>query len=238
MDAIGLGFHLLAQASTTGAAEVGGKIPSVWDFIVQGGVRIAPLFVCSLVALALVIERFVSLRRRRVIPPEFVGGIKLLLPNAVHDPARALDYCRVSGTPVANVFAAAIRHLHDPIERLEKYVEEAGQREVTRLRKHLRPIGVISSVAVLFGLLGTVFGMITAFETVAHSAEALGKTELLAKGVYDRYGDRPAGRDSHADSVPLFLQPRRGPRGRDRAPGERVHRGDDARTHRHGDSTA
>ena len=185
MDAIGLGLGLLAQVVPPAAADVGGRIPSVWDFIVQGGLRMAPLFVCSLVALALIIERSVSLRRRRVIPPEFMAGLKMMLPTAQSDPTRALDYCRASATPVANVFAAALRHLRDPIERLETHVEEAGQREAVRLRKHLRALGVISSVAVLLGLLGTVFGMITAFQTVARSAEALGKTELLAKGVYE-----------------------------------------------------
>jgi biopolymer transport protein ExbB len=185
MDLIGLSLNLLAQTRLPGAQEVAGQIPSVWDFVVQGGLRIVPLFVCSLVALAVTIERLVSLRRRRVIPPEFVSGLKALWPTGQGDPARALDYCRASDTPVANIFAAAIRHWHAPLDRLEKYVEEAGQREVARLRRNLRALGVISSVAVLFGLLGTVFGMITAFQTVARSAEALGKTELLAKGVYE-----------------------------------------------------
>ena len=53
-----------------------------------------------------------------------------------------------------------------------------------KLRKYLRLLALIASISPLMGLLGTIFGMIKAFQTVAMSGEALGKAELLAKGIY------------------------------------------------------
>ncbi|MFQ5415219.1 MAG: MotA/TolQ/ExbB proton channel family protein [Phycisphaerae bacterium] len=97
----------------------------------------------------------------------------------------ALAYCSADGSPVSNVFAAGIRHLRAPVDVLERRIREAGERVVRALRRYMRVLAVIASIAPLMGLLGTIFGMIRAFQTVATSAEALGKTELLAKGIYE-----------------------------------------------------
>ena len=68
---------------------------------------------------------------------------------------------------------------------MEKNIAEAGCGVVVKLRKYMRVLSVIASISPLMGLLGTIFGMIKAFQTVAVSGEALGKTELLARGIYE-----------------------------------------------------
>ena len=87
--------------------------------------------------------------------------------------------------PVANVCLAGLRRLGGSRELVERHIQEAGRREVIRLRRYLRVLSVIAAVTPLMGLLGTIFGMIRAFQTVATSGEALGKTELLAEGIYE-----------------------------------------------------
>ncbi len=173
---------LLGQA-TTGADSV--KVESVWDFLIKGGPLMIPIGLCSLIALAVFVERLVSLRRGRIIPSDFLPGLKALLRNGDEDRAKALKSCRDNGSPIANIVAAGIKRLDEPVERMEKNIDEAGQREVMGLRRNLRVLSVIAAVAPLLGLLGTIFGMIEAFQTVATSGEALGKTELLAKGIYE-----------------------------------------------------
>jgi biopolymer transport protein ExbB len=86
---------------------------------------------------------------------------------------------------VSNILGEALRKAGEPIPVIEKQAQAAGEREVVRLKKNLRVLSVITSVSPLLGLLGTITGMITAFQTVATSAEALGRTELLAKGIYE-----------------------------------------------------
>ncbi|MGD8454071.1 MAG: MotA/TolQ/ExbB proton channel family protein [Phycisphaerae bacterium] len=174
---------LLGQAD--GAAGSAVQVQSVWDFIIKGGPMMIPIGLASLLALAVVIERALSLRRVRIIPAGFLPGLESRLGERPGDAAEALRYCRDDGSPVANIFIAAIRRLGEPIERIEKHVAEAGRREVLKLRRFLRTLAVIASIAPLMGLLGTIFGMIRAFQTVASSGEALGRTELLARGIYE-----------------------------------------------------
>jgi biopolymer transport protein ExbB len=176
---------ILAQTNGDAAPAASVQVQSVWDFVVKGGPMMIPIAICSLAALTVIVERLVSLRGRRVIPPGFLSGLKNILDNDEGDSKQALDYCRRDGSPVAEVLAAGIKRLGEPVELLERHIQEAGEREVLKLRKYLRILVVVAAVAPLMGLLGTIFGMINAFQTVAVSAEALGKTELLAKGIYE-----------------------------------------------------
>ncbi len=179
---------LLGQAASeqaTGADPSSNvSVRSIWDFVVKGGPMMIPIGLCSLVALAVIIERLIVLRRRNVIPPKFLPDLKKTLGDNGDNRDEALELCQKDGSPIANVLAAGIKRLLEPVELLEKRIQEAGQREVLKLRKYLRLLAVVASIAPLMGLLGTIFGMIIAFQTVATSGEALGKAELLAKGIY------------------------------------------------------
>jgi biopolymer transport protein ExbB len=161
------------------------KVESVWDFVVKGGPVMIPIGLCSLVAVAVIIERLVSLRRRNVIPLDFFEGLSNLIGDRPIDRERALAHCQGNDSPLARILASGIKRLGEPVELLERHIQEAGEREVGLLRKYLRLLSVLGSIAPLLGLLGTITGMITAFQTVATSAEALGRTELLAKGIYE-----------------------------------------------------
>jgi biopolymer transport protein ExbB len=181
-----LGGAILANAGQAGVETAAAmQVQSIWDFLVKGGWMMVPIGVCSLLALAVVAERIVSLRRGRVIPPSFLGGLKKVFGDHPDDKARALAYCAKSDSSVAAVFAAGIKRLGAPLEIVEKHIQEAGEREVLKLRRYLRALSVIAAITPLMGLLGTIIGMIKAFQTVAMSGEALGKAELLAGGIYE-----------------------------------------------------
>ena len=158
---------------------------SIWDFIVKGGPMMVPLAVCSLLALAVIVERLISLRRSRIIPPGFIEGLKVHLRSGPRAREAALDYCRSNGSPIASILFAGIARLGKPISVIRERICEAGERETVKLRKYLRLLSVVASIAPLMGLLGTIFGMIRAFQTVALAGEALGKTEVMAKGIYE-----------------------------------------------------
>ncbi|MGI9012683.1 MAG: MotA/TolQ/ExbB proton channel family protein [Phycisphaerales bacterium] len=187
---------LLAQADGAGAGAGGAaggtsEVQSAWDFVLKGGPMMLPIALCSLVAVAVFIERLISLRRSAVMPGGFIPGLRKRLDDEGR--AHAIAYCTRSKTPVGNVFASALRRFDQPVELIEKNVTENGQREVIKLRKNLRVLSVIAAVSPLLGLLGTIFGMITAFRTVEQSADALGKTELLAGGIYEAMISTAAG---------------------------------------------
>ena len=183
---------LLTLLATTGqgvpgaaAAEAANSagINSIWDFIEKGGLVMIPIGLCSILVIAVVVERLVTLRRASIIPRPFVDGLTGALEKGDIDAAAAL--CEKDKSPIARIAAAGLKRVGRSDEQIEKGVAEAGLWEVRRLRKNVRVLQVIGAIAPLLGLLGTIFGMIQAFQTVATSADALGRTELLAKGIYE-----------------------------------------------------
>jgi len=184
------GICMGQTAPATGAAATQAtadaiRIDSVWDFVVKGGPVMVPIGIGSIVALTIIVERLINLRRRNVIPPDFLPTVKKLLKDGTGDRSAALEYCANAPSTIAEVLAVGIKRIGEPIELLERHIEEAGQRAIFKLRKNLRGLSAIASLSTLLGLLGTIFGMISCFQTVAASGEALGRTELLAKGIYE-----------------------------------------------------
>jgi len=155
---------------------------NVFRIMREGGVLMYPIAFCSLVTLAFVLERLTSLRRGRVIPKPFVTRFLQQVREGELDRAEALALCEQNQSPVAAVFAGAVRKWGRPAVEVEQAIIDAGERATNGLRRHLRVFSAVSTIAPLLGLLGTVFGMIQAFNAVAVS-DALGRPELLAKGV-------------------------------------------------------
>ena len=173
------GATLMAQPTTAPATAVQEKM-SFLQLLLKGGWFMVPIAATSLVGVALVIERLLALRRRRIIPPRFMRGLLSLAPARTV----ALDYCRNNESPLARIVAAGLRKLPAGEAPAERAMEDAGAIEVHRLRKHLRMMYGVSVVAPMLGLLGTVSGMIEAFR-VTTTERGLGRPELLATGIYE-----------------------------------------------------
>jgi len=173
------------QPVTDAASANSAAALSIWDLIVRGGPMMIPIGLCSLVMLAIATERTIALRKRNVIPPGFFTGLDKILRSDNASAIQALRYCKKRSSPVANVIAAGVRRLSEPIERVERAIEEEGEREALGLRRRLRGLAVIASISPLIGLLGTVLGMISAFQTIAASPDAMGQTSMFAGGIYE-----------------------------------------------------
>jgi len=181
-----LSISTLSAAPPTAPVESAqATMMSLWELAVKGGPMMIPIGICSIIALAVLAERVLRLTRRSVIPPAFLPGLESKLASADSDRREAIEYCASEGSIVAQVFEAGVRSLDEPTDTVERRIQEAGERAAMRLRVRLRTLAVIASVTPLMGLLGTIFGMIQAFQTVATSGDALGNTELLAGGIYE-----------------------------------------------------
>lgn len=148
----------------------------------DGGPLMVPIGLCSVILLVFVLERLISLRRGRVIPRPFVKRFLQQLRDGQLGPESALELCEKNRSPVAEVFAAAIRKWGRPAVEVEQAIIDAGERVTNELRKYLRVINGISTVSPLLGLLGTVVGMIQTFNTIA-VGDAMGRPEMLAGGI-------------------------------------------------------
>lgn len=175
-----------AAPQTDGAAvEDGGRI-TLLDLLRKGGPLMYPLYLCSVVVVAFGVERAIGLRSRRIFPPSVVNRVRAATfsPGSSMDPHRLLADLQMDNSPVGRVIRAGLKKADRPLPELEKAIEDAGEREADLMRRHCRVLSITASLSPLLGLLGTVFGMIQAFMTVAAREEALGRTELLAAGIY------------------------------------------------------
>lgn len=181
-----IGIVSAALAADPAAPETG---LSVWAFAVKGGPTIIVIAACSLVALAVIIERLLVSRRSAVAPQSLVPALKA----AEGDPAKALELCKLSPSPLARILAPAIKHRAEPVDSIKKSVSEVGRREIVRLKHRMRLLGALPQVCTMLGLLGTILGMIKTFQAIATSGQSLGKTELLARGIFEAWANTAAG---------------------------------------------
>jgi biopolymer transport protein ExbB len=148
----------------------------------EGGWVMWPLAFCSLLMVTFFFERLVSLRRGRVIPRPFTKRVLEQIREGHLDREQALALCAENRSAVAQAFAGAIRSWGRPTVEVEQAFLDAGERATNGLRRYLRVFHAISTIGPLLGLLGTVIGIIEAFNAVA-GANALGRPELLAGGI-------------------------------------------------------
>lgn len=135
------------------------------EIFIKGGPLMYPILACSVLALAIFLERFWTYLRvskgLHLLVREVEG---LVLKERIDE---AIIVCQRSGTPLARILIAALRNAGKPREQLKVAVEEVGAREAPPLERYLGLLGIIASIAPLLGLLGTVFGMIEAFNVIA-----------------------------------------------------------------------
>ena len=157
------------------------QMPAIVDRLMRGGPLMIPLAVCSLIVIALSMERMIALRRGRVIPRPFVRRFTECVEDGQLSYDEASELCEEFDCPVAEVFRAAVRRWGRPMLEIEQAVMDAGDRVGDSLKRFVRVFHAISNVAPLLGLLGTVIGMIDAFEMLG--TESVERSDLLAAGI-------------------------------------------------------
>lgn len=177
---------------------------SLWQMLWAGGPLLIPIVLCSFVLTLVVFERTLSLRRSRVLPKLFTERFLLQIGEAALDRSEALERCLVNDSHMAHVFAAAVRKWGKPAVEVEQAVLDEGERTGNDLRRFLRVINGVATVCPLMGLLGTVWGMMEAFEAIAGSS-AMGRPELLAGGIGGALLSTAAGLSVAIPALILYL---------------------------------
>src|SRR3954454_15715145 len=175
-----LPFLLAAVAAPGGGAMIPTR--SLFEMFLAGGPVMIPIALASFMMVLIVFERMISLRRRRVVPRLFIERFLLQLRENALDRSEALERCEENSSHVARVFTAAVRKWGKSAVEVEQAVMDEGERVANELRRYLRILNGVSTVSPLLGLLGTVGGMITAFNVIA-SSPPMGRTEMLAGGI-------------------------------------------------------
>ncbi len=163
-------FHL-------SAAEGGPLGNEMWETLERGGEVMYAILAASVIGIAFVLESLFRTRRGRILPRFAENQLHTQRAAAVSEVmARAAKTC------VGEILAAAIQWEAGTPEQRRQAIEEAVENHLWKLRRGVRPIGVIANVTPLLGLLGTVVGIIEAFDTVSQQG-ALGDPAALAGGI-------------------------------------------------------
>lgn len=152
------------------------------QFLSKGGVLIVPIILCSIIALAIIIERLWYYRHIGGHPRQLYAQITTLVQAGEFD--QAIRACEQERGIFARLFAHILRHRHRRVEELEKLVSMAGTREIQHLSQHVRGLGIIGSITPLIGLLGTVVGMVKTFMSIADASGQVNPS-LLAGGIWE-----------------------------------------------------
>lgn len=193
--AMPFGFDLLAQgdvaAEAANAVETQPESQTLLNLIAKGGMLMIPIGLCSVVAVYVAIWQFLALRRDQLLPSGFRSKLRESLGAKGDDVDSGLAYCEQVGGPVSRIFKAGIPKIGKGDEVIEKAIEDAGAREVGKMKRQVRPLSAVATISPLLGLLGTVYGMIGAFQ--AASAAGAGKADTLATGIYEALVTTAAG---------------------------------------------
>lgn len=156
---------------------------SLLDILKSGGLLMIPIGICSFVLVVFVFERFISLRKARIIPGPFTKRFLEQLREGELNQSAAITLCDRNNSEMANVFKAGIQKWGRPAVEVEQAVLDEGERTSNRLRKYLRLINGVATVCPLIGMLGTVLGMIHAFDAIATVTGAVSDPMMMADGI-------------------------------------------------------
>jgi biopolymer transport protein ExbB len=152
---------------------------TVWEIVTAGGWLMLPIVACSIVALAIVGERFFTLRSEKVLPKNLVADVWRMASTRqlTEDKVREIQ----QGSPLGRVLGAGLLNRSHDREVMKASIEEVGGHVAHELGRYLNALGTIAAVTPLLGLLGTVVGMISVFTNI--TTVGVGNPAQLAGGI-------------------------------------------------------
>jgi biopolymer transport protein ExbB len=152
---------------------------------ISGGMFMIPIGVMSLLVVALAVERFLALRKRKIIPRAFVDHLRKMVEPVEHfSPGGAFRLCEDFPSPAARVIESMLLRTGRPLSEIENAASEALNREAERYSSPIRWLSFAASATPLMGLLGTVWGMIVAFHQSTILTADRSRSEQLSEGIY------------------------------------------------------
>ncbi len=151
----------------------------MFELVKAGGWLMLPIIACSVVAMAIIIERLWSLRRQRVVPENLVAQVWQAHSQGKLTNAHIATV--KEGSPLGRMLAAGLFNRHHSREVMKETIEEVGRQVVHELERYLNTLGTIASITPLLGLLGTVIGMIKVFAAIMTAG--VGNPSVLAGGI-------------------------------------------------------
>jgi len=151
----------------------------VFELVQAGGWLMGPIILCSVIAMAIILERLWAYRVKKVIPSNLVAQIWQLHQKGQITAAHIATVR--DSSPLGRILAAGLVNRDHPREMMKEAIEEEGRQVVHELERYLNTLGTIAAITPLLGLLGTVIGMIKVFTAI--TSAGVGNPAVLAGGI-------------------------------------------------------
>lgn len=151
----------------------------MFEIVKAGGIVMVPIILCSILAVAIIIERFWTLREERVVPAELTDKVWQWVENRSLSDQQIIALKQHS--PLGSVLAAGLGARHRDRAVMIEAIEDAGRHVAHDLERYLNMLGTIAAISPLLGLLGTVTGMIRTFEAI--TTAGIGNPTAMAGGI-------------------------------------------------------
>lgn len=152
----------------------------MFELIQSGGLLMLPIVFCSVIAMGIVGERFWTLRKNKILPPEMISQVWSLAKAKKLD-TMTINYLQDS-SPLGTILATGLRNREMGREAMKESIAESGRQVVHKLERFLNTLGTIATITPLLGLLGTVLGMIKVFSAIVNQ-HGMGNPAVLAGGI-------------------------------------------------------
>jgi biopolymer transport protein ExbB len=169
------GQGVAAAAEAEGPQQI-----TLWDTLKSAGLIGIIIVILSVAGGALVITFFIHIRNDELVPPDLYEHLSELFENESYD--EALEVCENNPSWLSTVMVAGLRRVDEGYDEIEKSMREASDDEASKLQQRVGYLNLIANIAPMLGLLGTVWGMILAFNEIA-SSKTQPKPNDLAHGI-------------------------------------------------------
>jgi biopolymer transport protein ExbB len=158
---------------------------SLWQVFLAGGPIMWPILLCSIFALAIILEKSWHLHKIKIDTQEFLRNILEQMKR--HQIKEAIQACDSTKSPVAHILKAGILKYDRTREQIKEAIEDASLYETPRLEKNLTALATVAHISPLLGLLGTVTGMVRCFQTIQAKATSFHPVSPgdLAGGIWE-----------------------------------------------------
>jgi len=156
-----------------------GLAGTLWDYYRKGGVTMHPMLLCSILGLIIIIERGIVLHRIKINTAQIFGAVRAAIMR--HDLKSAIAVCDDNPGPISDTLRAGLLRFGKPAAEIEKAIESVALHQLSKLERGLWILASVANIAPLFGFLGTVTGMISAFGALAEVG--LGNPKAVASGI-------------------------------------------------------
>lgn len=155
---------------------------NLFSMLTKGGWLMVPIFLSSIIAVGIIIDRYLLIRKSKLNIPSFMVKMRAFLKRK--DIKGAIEFCNSDKSNAANIIRKGLKKYNLGHERVKEAIEAAGRIEVNKLEKGLSTLATIAGVAPLLGFLGTVTGMISAFMKIEDLQGSANPSDL-AGGIWE-----------------------------------------------------